>query len=76
MFGTNDNEVASIQRRNGTDAESLGECHDGRINCPEGKIVVAAYELRDPHPIAGEHRLSCGTSNGPGWDSRSRRPAS
>jgi hypothetical protein len=57
MLGTNDCKVAPIQRRDRTDAESLGDRHDGRIHCPERKVVISAYELRDAHPIAREHGL-------------------
>ena len=57
MFGTNHCEVASIQCCESTNTKSLSECHHGRIDCPERKVVVSAHELRDPYPIAREHRL-------------------
>lgn len=48
MLGANDCEMTSIQRRDLTDAESLGDRNDGGIHRPERKVVIAAYELRDP----------------------------
>lgn len=57
MFGTNDCEVASIQRRDRANTQSLGDRDDGRVHCPERKVVISAYELRDAHPIACEHGL-------------------
>jgi hypothetical protein len=56
MSRANDGEV-SIQRRNSTDAQSLGKSHHGGIDGPEGKVAISGDELCDPHPIAGENWL-------------------
>jgi hypothetical protein len=57
VLGTNDCEVASIQSRDITDTESLGERHHGCIDCPQWQIVISGNELRNPQPIAGMDRL-------------------
>jgi hypothetical protein len=64
VFGPNDCEVAPIQRRDRTDSESLGERHHGGINCPERKIMVSAYQLGNPHPVASSHGLDDEVSRG------------
>ena len=55
MSRTDDGEVSPIQRRDRTHAKSLGKSHHRRIDGPQGKVVIPAYELRNPHPIASEH---------------------
>jgi hypothetical protein len=57
MFGTNDGEVPPIQRGDGMDPKPLSEGHDGGIDGPKRKVVISAYEFRNPHPIAGNDRL-------------------
>jgi hypothetical protein len=52
VLRADDGEVAAIQCGDYLGAESFGERHDGCIHRPERQIVVARYELRDPHPIA------------------------
>jgi hypothetical protein len=57
VSGTDNREVATIQRCNGTDAKSLGKGHHGRIDGPEREVGIPSYELRDPDPIASQYRL-------------------
>jgi hypothetical protein len=57
VLRTNDCEVAAVQGRDGTDTKPFGERDYRCIDCPEGKIVIPTDQLRDAHPVAGEHRL-------------------
>jgi hypothetical protein len=56
MPRADDGEVAAIQCGDDLDSESFGERHDGGVHRPKRQIVVARYELRDPHPITWQHR--------------------
>ena len=56
VLGTDDREVVAIQCGDDLDAESFGERDDGGVDGPKRQIVVARYELRDPHPIAWQNR--------------------
>jgi hypothetical protein len=48
--------VAAIQSGDDFEAESFGERYDGGVDGPKGQIVIAAYELGDPHPIPWQNR--------------------
>lgn len=56
--------MPSIERRDLTDSESLGECYDGGVDRAEWQIVIPGDELRDPDPVAGEYRLGDQVSGG------------
>lgn len=57
MSRTNDGEVPPIRGGDGPNTKPLGERDYGRIDCAERKVVISANELRNPHPIAGDHGL-------------------
>lgn len=48
VFRTDDGEMPSVERRDVSEAESLGKRHDGCIDGPEGKIAIPGDQLRDP----------------------------
>jgi hypothetical protein len=64
VLWSNHREMASIQRCHGTDTESLGERNHGRVDRPEGKVVVTAHQFGDPYPIASLHWLGDQISGG------------
>ena len=64
MFRTDNSEVPSIQRRDDIEAQSLGKCHDGCIDGPQGQIAISGYELCDPYPVAWENRCRSEVSRG------------
>jgi hypothetical protein len=53
MSGTNDAEVPAIECADLNDAQSLGGCHDRRIDCSESEVRILRNEFGDPDPILG-----------------------
>jgi len=64
MYGTDDGEVSPIERGDRTDTKSLSKGNYGRIDGPQGKVVIPGYELRYPDPIACEHWFGKEVSRG------------
>ena len=51
--------MPSIERRDASEAQSLGKRYDGCVDGPQGQIAISCYQFRDPYPIACENRC-CG----------------
>ncbi len=56
VLRADDREVAAIQRGDDLETKSFGKGHDGCVDGSKWQIVIAGYELRDPHPIAWQNR--------------------